>query len=50
MTKVEGSAGLVLAGCNSLIIIDGEVAGDTLESAALKAMRWEVKGDTGRSG
>ncbi|GMI40105.1 hypothetical protein TrCOL_g954, partial [Triparma columacea] len=43
MTKVEGSAAdLVLAGCNSLIFIDGEVAGDPLESAALKAMRWEV--------
>ena len=42
MTKVESAAGLVLAGCNSLIFIDGEVAGDPLESAALKAMRWEV--------
>ncbi|GMI34481.1 hypothetical protein TrCOL_g827, partial [Triparma columacea] len=41
-------AGLVLAGCNSLIFIDGEVAGDPLESAALKAMRWEVKGETGK--
>ena len=50
MTKVEGSAGLVLAGCNSLIFIDGEVAGDPLESAALKAMRWEVKGETGKIG
>ncbi|GMI34445.1 hypothetical protein TrCOL_g4249, partial [Triparma columacea] len=51
MTKVEGSAAdLVLAGCNSLIFIDGEVAGDPLEIAALKAMRWEVKGETGKIG
>jgi len=50
MTKIEGSAGLVLSGCNSLIFIDGEVAGDPLESAALKAMRWEVKGETGKIG
>ena len=48
MTKVESSAGVVLAGCNSLIFIDGEVAGDPLESAALKAMRWEVKGESGK--
>ena len=31
-----------------MIFIDGEVAGDPLESAALKAMPWEVKGDTGK--
>jgi len=47
MTKLESSAGLVLSGCNSLIFIDGEVAGDPLESAALKAMRWEVD-DSGK--
>ena len=47
MTKLGSPAGLVLAGCNSLIFIDGEVAGDPLESAALKAMRWEVD-DSGK--
>ncbi len=42
MTKVDDAAGFVLAGCNSLIFIDGETTGDPLESAALKAMRWQV--------
>ncbi|KAL9188926.1 hypothetical protein ACHAXT_011416 [Thalassiosira profunda] len=44
MTKLshESTAALVLAGCHSLIRIDGETTGDPLESAALKAMRWEV--------
>ena len=42
MTKVDDAAGLVLAGCNSLICIDGETVGDPLESAAISAMRWTV--------
>lgn len=41
------AAALVLAGCHSLILIDGETTGDPLESAALKAMRWEVAAKSG---
>lgn len=48
MTKLSNeTAALVLAGCHSLILIDGETTGDPLESAALKAMRWEVAAKTG---
>jgi cation-transporting ATPase 13A1 len=42
MSKVGGEAGLVLAGCHSLVYIDEETTGDPLESAALKAMRWTL--------
>ena len=49
MTKVANEAGLVLAGCHSLVLIEGEVTGDPLESAALKAMRWQIDKDTGRA-
>lgn len=42
MTKLSHEAALVLTGCHSLVLIDGETTGDPLESAALKAMRWEV--------
>lgn len=42
MTKISSECGLVLAGCHSLVLIDGETAGDPLESAALNAMRWHV--------
>ena len=41
MTKLSNEAGLVLAGCHSLVLIEGETTGDPLESAALNAMRWE---------
>ena len=47
MTKLSHEASLVLAGCHSLVLIDGETTGDPLESAALKSMRWEVGSDTG---
>lgn len=47
MTKLSHEASLVLAGCHSLVLIDGETTGDPLESAALKSMRWEVAPDTG---
>lgn len=49
MTKVTNEAGLVIAGCHSLVLIEGEVTGDPLESAALKAMRWGIDKDTGRA-
>jgi len=42
MTKVCGSAGLVLAGCHSLVYIDDETTGDPLESAALNSMLWTL--------
>ena len=42
MTKLSPEAALVLTGCHSLVLIEGETTGDPLESAALKAMRWEV--------
>jgi len=43
MSKLSNeAAALVLIGCHSLVLIDGETTGDPLESAALKAMRWEV--------
>ncbi len=42
MTQVQNEAGLVLAGCHSLVIVDDEVTGDPLEAAALSAMRWRV--------
>lgn len=47
MTKLSHEASLVLAGCHSLVLIDGETTGDPLESAALKSMRWEVGSDSG---
>jgi len=48
MTKLPSEAALVLTGCHSLVLIEGETTGDPLESAALRAMRWEVSSKTGR--
>ena len=42
MSKVASEAALVLAGCHSLVLIEGETTGDPLESAALEAIRWEL--------
>eukprot|EP00978_Attheya_sp_CCMP212_P018182 scaffold49450_cov41-Attheya_sp.AAC.1 len=47
MTKVVDEAGLVLAGCHSLISIEGETTGDPLESASLNAMRWCISDTNG---
>ena len=47
MTKLSHQAALILTGCHSLVLIDGETTGDPLESAALKAMRWEVSTESG---
>jgi cation-transporting ATPase 13A1 len=49
MTKINDEAALVLAGCHSLILIEGEVTGDPLESAALKSMRWAINKDNGHA-
>jgi len=42
MSKVVDGAGLVLAGCHSLVNIDEEIHGDPLEIAGLQAMCWTV--------
>jgi cation-transporting ATPase 13A1 len=49
MTKVANEAGLVLAGCNSLIVVEDETIGDPLENAALSAMRWKLSSSTGHA-
>lgn len=49
MMKVHGDAGLVLAGCHSLVVYDNETTGDPLESAALSSMRWHLSIETGRA-
>ena len=33
---------LVLGACNSLVLVDGKVAGDPLEVASLRAVKWEL--------
>lgn len=47
MSKVNAEAGLVLAGCHSLVYIDDETTGDPLEKAALTSMRWTLSPATG---
>lgn len=49
MVKVSGEAALVLAGCHSLVVVDGETAGDPLESEALKSMRWCLNETSGNA-
>ena len=49
MTKVTDAAGLVLTGCNSLLVYDKETTGDPLEAAAVKSMRWEIFEDDNKS-
>lgn len=49
MTQVDDEAALVLAGCHSLVLIDGQVTGDPLESAALKSMRWRINESNGHA-
>ena len=48
MTKLMDESALVLAGCHSLVLVDGETTGDPLESAALGAMRWGLDDPSGR--
>ena len=50
MTKVSGEAALVLAGCHSLVLVQGEgdeseTTGDPLELASLLSMRWHLDSD-----
>ena len=49
MNKINNEAAFVLAGCHSLVYIEGETTGDPLESAALKAMRWELSKSSGNA-
>ena len=49
MNQTTNEAALVLAGCHSLVFIEGETTGDPLESAALKAMRWELSKSSGNA-
>lgn len=49
MVQIENEAALVLAGCHSLVFIEGETTGDPLESAALKSMRWKLSESTGNA-
>lgn len=49
MIKVHDEAALVLAGCHSLVFIEGETTGDPLEDAALRSMRWHLSHETGRA-
>lgn len=49
MMQTHEAAAFVLAGCHSLVSINGETQGDPLESAALASMRWQVDIVTGRA-
>jgi cation-transporting ATPase 13A1 len=49
MIQVHDEAALVLAGCHSLVYIEGETTGDPLENAAMRSMRWELSNETGRA-
>ncbi|CAM9156199.1 unnamed protein product [Chrysoparadoxa australica] len=42
LTKGLFAFSQVLAGCHSIVVVDGDQAGDPVESAAMKAIRWEV--------
>lgn len=49
-SNIPSSCALVLGGCHSLVLIDGSASGDPIESAALKAMEWELlPGERGRT-
>ena len=36
-------ATVVLGACHALVLVDGKVAGDPIEAAALRAIKWEVQ-------
>lgn len=42
MKEASSEMFLVLGGCHSLVLVDGKIAGDPLEVASLKAIRWEM--------
>jgi cation-transporting ATPase 13A1 len=49
MNQINNEAVLVLAGCHSLVCIEGETTGDPLENAALNSMRWELSKSSGNA-
>merc|ERR1712238_468687 len=49
MIQIQDEAAMVLAGCHSLVYIEGETTGDPLESTPLKSMRWELSKDNGNA-
>ena len=42
MPEAPPLATVVLGACHALVLVDGKVAGDPIEAAALKAIKWEV--------
>ncbi|CAB1105130.1 unnamed protein product [Ectocarpus sp. CCAP 1310/34] len=42
MREAPAAATLVLAGCQSLVLMEGSEAGDPVEAAAMKAIKWEI--------
>lgn len=42
MSQALAETTLVLGACHSLVLVDGKVAGDPLEVASLKAVKWEL--------
>lgn len=47
MIQIYDEAAMVLAGCHSLVRIEGETTGDPLESNPLKSLRWELSAEDG---
>jgi len=48
MTEGSAEITLVLGGCQALVMVDGAIAGDPIEAAALKAIDWELAGNRGQ--
>ena len=42
LRSASAEALLVLGACQSLVLVDGKIAGDPLEEASLKGIRWEL--------
>eukprot|EP00752_Nemacystus_decipiens_P010629 g9467.t1 len=42
MLEAPPAATLVLAGCQSLVLMEGSEAGDPVEAAAMKSIKWEI--------
>lgn len=49
MIQLRDEAALVLAGCHSLVFIEGETTGDPLENASLRSMRWHLSKESGHA-
>lgn len=42
MQEAGAAATVVLGACHALVLVDGKVAGDPIEAAALKEIKWEI--------